>query len=205
MEYKWLEWAKQIQSIAQIGLTYTKDPYDAERYEALRELSIDIASNYTLMDKHQVGLVFASESGYATPKVDIRGVIFQDDKILLVREKIDGAWALPGGWADIGYSPSEVAVKEIMEESGFEAAPVRLLAVLDKKKHGHPPELYHVYKIFIECRIIGGSAKEGLETSEVGFFGENELPELSQERNTLKQLRTMFEFLHDPSKEVILD
>jgi ADP-ribose pyrophosphatase YjhB (NUDIX family) len=204
-EVKWLDWAKQIQSIAQIGLTYAKDVYDLERYEALRQISVDIVDNYTSAGSEIINLSFANEKGYATPKVDIRGVVFENNKILLVKEKIDGAWSLPGGWGDIGYSPSEVVVKEIQEESGFEAEPVRLLAVMDKKFHNHPPEPYHIYKIFIQCRIIGGHALSGVETSEVGFFAEDELPELSAERNTDKQIRTMFEFLKDPHKKVILD
>jgi ADP-ribose pyrophosphatase len=205
MEPKWLEWAKQIQGIAQTGLTYAKDVYDIERYEMLRELSIDILANYTTAGTEKIKLAFASDTGYATPKVDIRAVVFRENKILLVREKIDGAWALPGGWSDIGLSPSEVAVKEVKEESGFTVAPVRLLAVLDKKFHDHPPEPYHVYKFFIRCEIVGGEAQGGLETSEVGFFGENGLPELSKERNTAEQIKRMFEFLRDPAKDTILD
>ncbi|GGH23161.1 NUDIX hydrolase [Paenibacillus segetis] len=205
MEIKWLEWAKQIQAIAQTGLTYTKDPYDTERYEQLRQISIDILANYTSIDEQQIKLSFANETGYATPKVDVRGVVFNNNKILMVREKIDGAWSLPGGWADIGYSPSEIAVKEIKEESGYDVIPVRLLAVLDKKFHHHPPEPYHVYKIFIECKIVGGEATTSLETSAVDFFDEQHLPELSLERNTPQQIITMFEFLHDTNKKVILD
>ncbi|MCR8844525.1 NUDIX hydrolase [Paenibacillus sp. SC116] len=202
---KWLEWAKQIQAIAQTGLTYTQNEYDIERYEALRDLSVDILANYTFTDKEKIALTFASDLGYATPKVDIRGVVFRDNKILLIREKIDGAWALPGGWADIGFSPSEIAVKEVKEESGFDVVPVRLLAVMDKKFHNHPPEPYHVYKLFIRCEIVGGAAAAGLETSAVEFFDADHLPELSLERNTAKQIRTMFEFLEHPDKPVILD
>lgn len=205
MELKWLEWAKQIQAIAQTGLTYTKDIYDIERYEYLRQLSIDILSNYTTINDKKIKLTFASETGYATPKVDIRAVVFKQNKVLLVREKIDGAWALPGGWADIGLSPSEVAVKEVKEESGYTVEPVRLLAVLDKKFHNHPPEPYHVYKFFIHCEIVGGDAQSGIETSAVDFFEENKLPELSTERNTYEQIKLMFEFLHNPHKEVIID
>lgn len=205
MNHRWLEWAKQIQAIAQTGLAYTKDVYDRERFEDLRQMSVDILAHYTETDPGKIKLAFASDTGYATPKVDIRGVVFRDGKLLLVREKHDGVWALPGGWADIGLSPSEVAVKEIKEESGFDAKPVRLLAVLDKKFHGHPPEPYHIYKLFIRCDITGGSATTGVETSAVGFFGEDELPVLSVERNTEAQLRTMFEFLRDPDKPVILD
>lgn len=204
MSHKWLDWAKQIQSIAQIGLTYSKDVYDLERFQALREISIEILDTYTFVGVDKINLSFANETGYATPKVDIRGVVFEDDKILLVKEKVDGAWALPGGWADIGYSPSEVAVKEIREEAGYDVVPVKLLAVLDKKFHHHPPEPYHIYKMFILCQIIGGHALGGVETSEVRFFGENELPDLSAERNTIAQVKSMFDYLRDPNKEVKL-
>lgn len=205
MEPKWLEWAKQMQAIAQTGLTYAKDVYDIERYEALRQLSIDVLTRYTAADEEAVRLAFASDKGYATPKTDVRAVAFEQGRILMVREKIDGAWSLPGGWADIGLSPSEVAVKETREESGFEVEPVRLLAVLDKKFHRHPPEPFHVYKIFIQCRIVGGKALGGTETSEVGFFDQDGLPELSVERNTEAQIRTMFEYLRDPGKTVWFD
>ncbi|MBT2289756.1 NUDIX hydrolase [Paenibacillus albidus] len=205
MEQKWLSWAKEIQSIAQTGLAYAKDIYDIERYQALRELSVDILANYSFESKEKIRLAFAGDEGYCTPKVDIRGVVFRERHILLVREKLDGKWALPGGWADIGLSPSEVAVKEIREESGFETQAVRLLAVLDKKFHNHPPEPYHIYKLFILCRIVGGEAVEGVETSGVSFFALDKLPELSEERNTKEQLNTMFQFLRDPHAPVILD
>ncbi|MFF2885809.1 NUDIX hydrolase [Paenibacillus sp. NPDC057967] len=205
MEIKWLEWAKQIQGIAQTGLTYSKDIYDIERYEQLRQLSIDILSSYTDTGTDKIKLTFASDTGYATPKVDVRAVVFRDEQILLVREKLDGAWALPGGWADIGLSPSEVAVKEAAEESGYLVKPLRLLAVLDKKFHEHPPEPYHVYKLFILCEIVGGEALSGIETSEVAFFGIDELPELSQERNTEAQVKSMFQYLINPDQEIVLD
>ncbi|MFE4710730.1 MULTISPECIES: NUDIX hydrolase [unclassified Paenibacillus] len=205
MEQKWLSWAKEIQAIAQTGLAYAKDVYDIERYQALRELSVDILAQYSFESKEKIRLAFAGDEGYCTPKVDIRGVVFREDKILLVREKLDGKWALPGGWADIGLSPSEVVVKEIAEEAGFQTEAVRLLAVLDKKFHQHPPEPYHIYKLFILCRITGGEAAVGVETSGVAFFGVDELPELSEERNTKTQLQTMFEYLQNPDKAVILD
>lgn len=205
MNAKWLEWAKQIQAVAQTGLTYAKDVYDIERYEMLRSLSIEILAQYTGEDIEKIRLTFASETGYATPKVDVRAVVFEEGRVLLVREKTDGDWALPGGWADIGLSPAEVAVKETREESGYAVEPARLLAVLDKKFHNHPPEPYHIYKMFIQCRIVGGEALGGLETSEVGFFEETALPELSAERNTEAQIRTMFEFLRDPGKAALFD
>ncbi|AEI39293.1 NUDIX hydrolase [Paenibacillus mucilaginosus] len=208
MEPQWLTWAKQIQSIAQAGLAYSRDVYDLERFGMLRDLAVEIVENHTKAGREPIRLAFASEEGYATPKVDVRGVVFREGRILLVREKIDGAWSLPGGWADIGLSPSEIAVKEIREEAGYDTEAVRLLAVMDKKFHDHPPDLWHIYKIFILCRLTGGEGigSEGtLETSDVGFFGPDELPELSVGRNTKAQILTMFEFLHDPHKAVLLD
>ncbi|MGI8386908.1 NUDIX hydrolase [Robertmurraya sp. P23] len=205
MEPKWLEWAKQLQSIAQAGLTYSKDVYDIERFEMIRDLSVEILSCYTDVSMTKIKDLFANETGYATPKVDIRAVVFRENKILMVKEKNDGAWSLPGGWGDIGFTPSEVVVKEVQEESGFDVRPLRLIAVLDKKCHPHPPAPYHVYKMFIQCEIIGGKAKEGMETSEVAFFAEDELPPLSIERNTESQIRMAFEYLHDSLKAVYLD
>ncbi|WP_239614540.1 NUDIX hydrolase [Cohnella mopanensis] len=205
MQLKWLEWAKQIQAISQTGLAYSKDVYDIERFEMLRNMSIEILNEYTNVETDQIRTLFANETGYATPKVDIRGVIFKEHKILLVRERIDGAWALPGGWADIGLSPKEVVVKEAKEESGLDVRALRLLGILDKKFHNHPPASSHVYKLFILCEIVGGSMESGLETSEVGFFAEDELPALSAERNTEKQVRKLFEIVRNDDREVMLD
>lgn len=204
MQLKWLEWAKQIQAISQAGLTYSKDMYDLERFEMLRDLSVEILSEYTGVEQEQVRSLFAGEKGYATQKVDVRAVVFRDERLLLVREKVDGDWALPGGWADIGLSPKEVAAKEVLEESGLIVEPVRLLAVLDKKFHDHPPEPWHVYKMFVLCEETGGEARAGMETMEVGFFSKDRLPPLSRERNTLKQVLWLFETKGN-SQEVRLD
>ncbi|MCR8644437.1 NUDIX hydrolase [Paenibacillus sp. N1-5-1-14] len=205
MQLKWLEWAKQIQAISQTGLAYSKDVYDLERFEQLRSLSVEIMNEYVDVESEQLRTLFASETGYATPKVDVRGVVFQDNQILLVRERIDGAWALPGGWADIGLSPKEVVVKEIREESGYLTEAVRLLGVYDTKFHDHPPSAFHVYKFFILCKIVGGAAITGVETLEVAFFNEDELPALSTERNTEKQVREMFTYLKNVDKEGFCD
>ncbi|MGG0284284.1 NUDIX hydrolase [Peribacillus butanolivorans] len=205
MEPKWLEWAKQLQSIAQAGLTYSKDIYDLERFELVRNISVEILSQQTDMDMTVIKDSFASETGYATPKVDIRAVVFRNNKILMVKENTDGDWALPGGWADIGLTPSEVAVKEVKEESGFDVKTIKLLGVLDKKCHPHPPSLYHVYKMFIQCEIIGGQPKEGIETSAVEFFAENELPSLSIARNTESQIELAFKHLHNPQEPIHFD
>jgi ADP-ribose pyrophosphatase YjhB (NUDIX family) len=205
MEPKWLEWAKQLQSIAQAGLTYSKDVYDLERFELLRNITVEILSHQTDMDMTVIRDLFANETGYATPKVDIRAVVFRKNKILMVRENTDGDWSLPGGWGDIGLSPSEVAVKEVKEEAGFDVKAIKLLGVLDKKCHPHPPSLFHVYKMFIQCEIIGGQPKEGIETSAVEFFAENELPSLSIARNTESQIELAFKHLHNPQEPVYFD
>lgn len=133
MEQKWLEWAKEIQSIAQAGLTYSKDVYDLERFEQLRNLSIEIIASHTELDKKIIKNLFANDTGYQTPKVDIRAVVFKENKILMVKENTDGGWSLPGGWGDVGFSPAEVAVKEVREEAGFDVEPIKLIGVLDKK------------------------------------------------------------------------
>ncbi|HLR09021.1 MAG TPA: NUDIX hydrolase [Bacillota bacterium] len=205
MEPKWLEWAKQLQSIAQAGLTYSKDKYDIERFEMIRDISVDMLSQQTKINKTVIKELFANETGYATPKVDVRAVVFKDNKILMVKEEDDDVWALPGGWADIGLSPSEVAVKEVQEESGFKVKATKLIGVFDKKFHSHPPSAYHVYKLFIQCEIIGGKPETGLETSAVNFFAAKELPPLSVARNTESQIRWAFDHLHNPKQAVYLD
>ncbi|MEC0269223.1 NUDIX hydrolase [Paenibacillus anseongense] len=206
MNIPWLQWAKEIQAISQAGLAYGENGYDLERYEALRKISVEMMSHFTDTPIDKVTELFASDTGYQTPKVDIRAVVLKENKVLLVKERADGAWALPGGWADIGYTPSEVAVKETREEAGYQVKPVRLLAVLDKKCHAHPPAPNYVYKIFILCELVGGEALEvSLETTEVGFFGEQELPPLSIERNTVEQVKRMIELASGPASQVLLD
>ncbi|KEK24968.1 NUDIX hydrolase [Bacillus gaemokensis] len=205
MEAKWVDWVKQIQAIAQAGLTYSKDVYDIERFQQLRDLSVSMMSHYTKTDWEVVEKLFASETGYQTPKVDIRAVVFQNGKLLLVKEKSDGKWALPGGWADVGYTPTEVAAKEVWEETGYKVDHFRLLAVFDKEKHHPSPSATHVYKIFIGCEIVGGEKRTSIETEAVDFFAETELPEMSVARNTEWQIKEMFTYMKDWNKETLLD
>ncbi len=205
MNYQWLEWAKRIQALSQNGLTFSKDVFDIERYEELRKISVEIISEYSELEMSKIEDLFTNEIGYQTPKVDVRGVVFKDEQILMVKEKKDDKWALPGGFCDVGLSPSENVVKEIKEESGYDVIPIRLLAVLDKNKHPHPPDPYHYYKIFILCEIIGGEATVGIETSSIQFFSENSLPKLSTSRITESQIHSLFEFLRMPEKETLFD
>lgn len=196
---KWLEWTRRLQAIAQNGLTYAKDPYDIERYTQLREMAAEIACEHSGVGAKQLMDLFSGEHGYATPKVDLRGVVFRDDRILLVRERSDGLWTLPGGWADVGESPAEGVVKEIREESGYETRAVKLLAVYDRDRHGHPTLFHSIYKLFIRCEITGGAPARSIETDGIAFFAEDRIPELSLTRVVPSQIARMFEHLRDPN------
>ncbi|MEM6841930.1 MAG: NUDIX hydrolase [Bacteroidota bacterium] len=205
MHHPWLTTAQRLQSIAQAGLTYCQNDYDRERYEELMRISAQIVADYSDAPFEKVLNLYGKEEGYLTPKVDIRGVVFRDDKLLMVQEKIDQGWTVPGGWADVGYSPSEIVVKEVQEEAGITVAPERLLAVLDKKCHNHPPTPFYTYKIFILCRHLAGEITAGMETMNVGFFGKGELPPLSVERLTVEQAEMLFDFHHNLAKAVLFD
>jgi ADP-ribose pyrophosphatase YjhB (NUDIX family) len=200
-----LTYAKKIQSIAQIGLSYGNNPYDIERYEQLRLISFEMMQALSNASVEKIAALFENEHGYQTPKIDVRGVIFRDDKILMVQEKADHGWTLPGGWADIGLTPNEIAVKEVWEESGLKVKAVRLLAILDKKCHPHPPSPWHVYKVFILCQETGGTLQAGLETMDAKFFDLSDIPTLSVERITEDQLKMCFDFKADPDKTAICD
>jgi len=205
MPLNWLNIAKEIQAIAQAGLTYSDNKYDIDRYQQLRTLSVKILSEYSDTTEEKIREIFASEGGYQTPKVDIRGVVFREGKILMVRESIDGKWTLPGGWADVNYSPFENARKEVSEEAGIGVKPVRLLAVFDKMKHSHPPDIYHVYKLFILCEDSGETIEPGMETTDAAWVDRRNIPPLSELRITKEQIQIMFEFLDNPEKDVMCD
>lgn len=198
MDPKWLEWVTKLQAIAQNGLTYTKNPFDIERYKSLQAIAAEIMATYSNVEPSYVLNLFKREVGYATPKVDVRGAVFRGDTLLLVREREDGCWTLPGGWADVGESPSEVVVREVYEESGYHTRAVKLLAVYDRNKHGHPPLVHHVYKLFFQCELLSGFPSPSIETDEVGFFCKNEIPELSLTRIMPAQVARLFEHYRHP-------
>lgn len=194
----WLDWAQRIQAIAQTGLTFSRDMYDIERYEQLREIAAEMMAAHSGGEPALIRDLFAGQAGYATPKVDVRGAVFRDDAILLVRERSDGDWTLPGGWADVGDSPSKAVVREIAEESGYITRAVKLLAVYDRNKHGHPPIADHAYKLFFLCELIGGAPATTAETDGADFFREGELPELSLTRTVPSQIARLFEHHRHP-------
>jgi len=201
----WLTIAKKINSIAQAGLTFTKDEFDKERYLELQQLSIEIINNITDIDTQKLDFVFNRDIGYQTPKVGVRAVVFREDKILMVKERMDDKWCLPGGYADTGMTPSEIVMNEVKEESGYEVKPIRILGLIDYNKHQSKPFPFDLYQLFMECEITGGEAKIGIETSDVGFFSIDNLPELSVRRVTKEQIIKMFELYRNKELEPIFD
>lgn len=195
---KWLDWAQRIQSLAQSGLTYSKNPFDLERYELLGKIAAEILAEYTQVDLPVIQNLLDTQSGYTTPKVDVRGVVFQDHKILLVKEHSDGGWTLPGGWVDVGEPPSLAAEREVWEESGYRVKATKLLALFDRNLHGHPPYIFHTYKVFILCDLAGGEPATSLETDGAEFFAQDALPPLSIQRTTSQEIDRFFEHLDHP-------
>lgn len=202
---RWLDWARRVAELAQTGLTYGTGPFDRERYAELQRIAAEMMAACSDVPPERILGLLRRDSGYATPKVDVRGVVFRQDRILLVREIEDGLWTLPGGWADAGETPSEAVEKEIREESGYEARAVKLLAVYDRDRHGAPPLPWRVYKLFIRCELTGGAPRGSIETDAVDFFPVDGIPELSEGRVNLSQLERMFEHLRDPDLPTDLD
>lgn len=197
---KWLEWAQTLQTLSQNGLAYCKNPFDIERFEAVRRIASEILSTYSEMDHGSLEGLFTGEIGYATPKVDVRGAVFRDGKILLVRENMDaGRWTLPGGWADVNDTPSQAVEREIREESGFEARAVKLAALYDRNTRGHPYMYFSTYKLFFLCDLTGGAATApNLETGGADFFTDDALPELSLSRVTPEEIHMLFKHYQNP-------
>jgi len=200
-----LDWARKVQAIAQNGLAFTTDPFDRERYTELTELVATILATELDIPVAQAKGFWQGDEGYATPKVDVRGGIFEDDRVLLVRERSDGKWTLPGGWVDINDSPSGAVVREIREESGYQARAVKLAAVIDKLRHPHPPGIHHIYKLFFLCERIGGAAATSNETDAVQFFPVRELPELSTGRVLASQIERLHQHQLHPELPTYFD
>jgi len=205
MSKKWLEWAKELQMLSQGALAYCKDPYDRERFERIREISVEIMSEHTDIPIEKMRSLFANEAGYQTPKIDIRASIIKNNKILLVKEKLDGRWSMPGGWADIGLSVYDNIIKESIEEAGAVVTPNKVIAILDRNKHVTDDYPFTIYKIFVDCDFIKGEHMENIETSESGFFSLDNLPDLSVTRNTYEQIKMCFDASNNEYHKVICD
>lgn len=197
---KWLKWVSEIQAIAQSGLAYCDNEFDKERYIKLEKVITELTAYCSEHQLNDITNMFSLEKGYATPKIDVRSFIIQDNKLLLVKERSDGLWTLPGGWADINESPSEAVVRETKEETGYDVSPIKLLALWDKLKHDHPPQWPHAYKCFFYCQIISGSPNKNIEITEQAFFDLNNLPLLSTHRVTKKQLNRLHELIITPQE-----
>ena len=198
-EPQWLRIARELRAIAQTGLAFTADRFDRQRYDRLRELAASMLARGSGENYDVIIDILRRDAGYATPKVDVRGAAFVDGRVLLVREISDGKWTLPGGWADVNQSAAECVVREIAEESGYEAKTLKLAAVRDYQKSGHPPRnVDSIYKMFFICEITGGSARASDETSEVAFFPREALPPLSLGRTTAAQVERMFQHAQNP-------
>jgi ADP-ribose pyrophosphatase YjhB (NUDIX family) len=194
----WVNWVRRLQSIAQNGRNYCKNEFDLQRYQQVEDIAAEIAARYADGELETVSAMFKQETGPATPKIDVRAAVISEKKILLVKERGDG-WTLPGGWVDPGESPSEAAVRETKEESGYDVNAAKLMAIYDRDRHAHPPCPFHVYKLIFLCDLVGGSAKTSLETEAVCFFGEDELPALSESRVLSPQVKRAFAFARDPN------
>jgi len=199
-EPQWLTWVRELQALAQAGLTFARDPYDLERYRRLRSLAAEMLSVGASAPLERISALFEQDVGYPTPKVDVRAAVIRAGQILLVREISDGGWTLPGGWADVNQSAAQCVEREALEESGFQVQAVKLAAVWDARRQGSSrPHPYTIYKLFFLCRLIGGEARPSLETSEVGFFPADQLPPLSLGRVNGAQIARMFAHERDPT------
>lgn len=205
MQDKWLNWAIRMQAIAQSGLFYSTNKYDLERFQQIRDLSIEIMGEYTQIEESKIKDLFCSECGYQTPKIDVRAAIIENGRILLVKEQIDGKWSMPGGWAEVDLSLSENVKKEVKEEAGLEVDVQKLVAVLDVGKTSPIPMPYGIYRIMTICTRLGGSFAANIETMESGFFELDNLPVLSPGRTTRDQIMLCLNAVNDDAFAPVFD
>lgn len=202
---QWLEWAREIQALSQTGLHYSESDFDTQRYTRLAEIAAEILWSHTGLAKEPLLESLLMQPGYATPKVDVRGAVVRKGRILLVQERVDGKWCMPGGWADVGDLPSEMVVREVWEESGFHIVPRKVAGVYDANRSGRPLEFFHAYKLVFLCEITGGEARPSDETLDVAFFPFDDLPPLSSNRTNERHLAEVRAHLQDPDRPAAFD
>lgn len=201
----WLRWGREIQALAQTGQHYSVNEFDRERYERFEELAVEIFNSFSNLETGQLQELFRSQKGYATPRVDVRAAVFQDHRLLMVRERSDGGWTLPGGWADVGDLPSEAAERETWEEAGFRVKARKIIGVYDANRLGQL-EIFHAFKIIFLCDLLRGEPRTSFETSEVSFFAEDEIPSaLSGQRTSSRHIADIFRTLYEPNGPTIFD
>lgn len=201
---KWIEWAREIFSLSQAGLTYSRNEFDIDRYKRLLEIAGEMIESQSALSKETVLESFSMQAGYTTPKIDVRGAVVQDNKILLIQERMDGRWAMPGGWADLGNAPASVAEREVWEESGYRVKAEKVIAVIDANRI-EPMEFYHAFKIIFLCSLIDGEPQTSHETLAVDFFDLDHLPPLSIYRTNEEMLREVFAHVNDPDRRTYFD
>ena len=202
---RWLDWAREIQALAQTGAHYSENEYQLQRYRRLQEIAADIINEQSNLEFKPIVDVYMHQTGYATPRVDVRGAVFQGNKLLLVRERMDGGWTLPGGWADVGDVPSLAAEREVREEAGYHVKAKKVIGVYDANRAGRL-ELFHAFKIIFLCELIDGEATPSLETSEVGFFSREDIPTvLSGQRTGQRHIADAFACLENPDCPTVFD
>lgn len=194
-----LDLARRLHALARTGMHFCPNEYDRERYAEIEQIAAELLTGAVPADRDALLAVWRGEQGYVTPKIEVRGAVFQDGRVLLVRETADGRWTLPGGWADVNETPSQAIEKEIEQESGFRARAVKLAALYDRSRHDHGPSLHHCWKAFFVCEITGGEARGSYETDGVGFFDSADLPPMSLGRSTPRQVARMLEHWRDRS------
>ncbi|HEX9252603.1 MAG TPA: NUDIX hydrolase [Ignavibacteriaceae bacterium] len=203
--FNWLEVAREIQQLSQTGLAFAVTDYEKNRYKRLTEITAEIIEHHTTLEKESVTKILMKHPGYATPKIDVRAAVIKDKKILLVQETTDNCWAMPGGWADVGDIPSEVAIRECKEESGYDVKPIKVIGVFDANRIGGHLEFFHAFKIIFLCELIGGEARTSDETIDVQFFDFDKLPALSLNRTNDKHLNEIKQHLIDPKRKTFFD
>ena len=203
-EAKWLDWAVELQALAQAGLFYSKDIYDIERFQRIREIAAEMLVSPSGFPKDRILDIFCNETGYQTPKLDTRAAVFQQDQILLVQER-DGLWSLPGGWVDVNLSVGESAVKEVKEEAGLDVQADLVIAVQDRKKHNPELYAYNICKVFILCTELGGSFQPNSETIASGYFSMDALPPLAENKTTKEQIQMCFDACHAEHWDTLFD
>lgn len=201
----WLGWVQRLQTIAQAGLTYEENPFSLERFQQVQQIAAEILEAGTGVPIDQTYLVLSGEKGYPTPKLDVRGVVLKEGRVLLVKELADGCWTLPGGWVDVGEPPSRAAEREVWEESGYRVRAVKLLALYDHRQHNLTPYFFHIYKLFFLCDLLGGEAATSIETGGAEFFDCNVLPELSTGRVNREVMERLFELVAQPDSPTDFD
>ena len=201
---KWMGWAREIYSLSQVGLTYTKNEFDLERYKRLQEISAEIIASQSELGIETIMESFSMQAGYVTPKIDVRGAVVHENKILLIQERMDEKWAMPGGWADLGNAPASVAEREVWEESGFRVKAEKVVAVIDANRI-QPMEFYHAYKLIFLCTLLDGEPRVSHETLAVDFFDLNNLPPLSLYRTNENMLREVFAHVENPDRRTLFD